>query len=135
MKCYYHHDRDAVALCYWCNRGLCTGCAAEVGDRLACRGRCEAEVERAVRVGRASTLMVEGSERAQCLNRLAGFGLTAFVLVVGLIISVWGYSRLSESPAVLLLGGVLVLFGLVLGVVSSRWPGRASVADQPPGAA
>ena len=27
MKCYYHHDRDAVATCTRCGKGLCAECA------------------------------------------------------------------------------------------------------------
>jgi hypothetical protein len=41
LKCFYHHDADAVALCKNCARGLCPQCAAEVLDGLACRGKCE----------------------------------------------------------------------------------------------
>jgi hypothetical protein len=44
MKCFYHPDTDAVALCKSCNRGLCPACSAEVAPGLACRGRCEADV-------------------------------------------------------------------------------------------
>jgi hypothetical protein len=125
VKCYYHQECDAVALCYWCNRGLCPSCSVEVGDRLACQGRCEAKVERAVRIGEASTLMVEHSEQAQGVARLANFGLVAFVLVVGIITLAMGYARRSDAPGLLLLGGALVVFGLVLGVVVYRRP------DQP----
>lgn len=135
MKCYYHHDRDAVALCYWCNRGLCPGCAAEVGDRLACQGRCEAEVERAIRINQAGTQMVEQSERSQGVVRFANFGLTVFVFVVGSIVSVSGYYRRSDSPVVLMLGGVLVVFSLGLAVVASRWPCRPQVDNRPRGTA
>jgi hypothetical protein len=123
MKCYYHHDRDAVALCFWCNRGLCPACACEVGDRLACRDRCEAAVERAIRIGEESSRMVEQSEPANLVVRFVNFGLTAFVLIAGLLVSALGYTRWSDAPAILLMGGVLIVFGLVLGVASWRLPG------------
>lgn len=45
MRCYYHHDVDAVAVCKSCSRGLCSSCAADVGNGMACRNRCEAEVQ------------------------------------------------------------------------------------------
>ncbi len=45
MKCYYHHDVDAIAICKNCNRGLCAQCAAEVGKSIACKSTCVAEVE------------------------------------------------------------------------------------------
>jgi len=123
MKCFYHRDCDAIALCYWCNRGLCPVCAAEVGDRLACRGRCESAVARAIRVGEASTLMVEHSEQTHGVARLANFGLAAFVLVVGVIVAALGYERRFDAPALLRLGCVVVVFGLLLVIVAFRWPG------------
>jgi hypothetical protein len=123
VKCFYHQDLDAIALCSWCNRGLCPACAAEVGDRLACRGRCETAVARAIRIGEASTLMVEHSQRAHGVARLANYGLASFVLVVGVIVTALGYARRSDTLALLLLGCSLVVFGLILVVVASRWPG------------
>jgi hypothetical protein len=50
MRCFYHRDLDAVASCKNCGRGLCPDCSADVGNGLACRGRCEAEVRSLNRV-------------------------------------------------------------------------------------
>lgn len=44
MKCFYHNNSDAVGICKNCNKGICVACAVEVGNGLACGGRCEAEV-------------------------------------------------------------------------------------------
>ncbi len=44
MKCFYHADQDAVAICKSCCRGLCRECVADVPPGVACRNRCEAEV-------------------------------------------------------------------------------------------
>ncbi|MBI2834374.1 MAG: hypothetical protein HYX76_08110 [Acidobacteria bacterium] len=44
MRCFYHRERDAVATCKNCGRGVCPDCAVDVGNGLACRDRCEAEV-------------------------------------------------------------------------------------------
>jgi hypothetical protein len=44
MKCYYHPNGDAVAVCKHCGRGLCHDCASEVGSGIACKGWCENEV-------------------------------------------------------------------------------------------
>ena len=44
MNCFYHPDTVAVGTCKNCSRGLCRGCAADVGNGLACRSRCEGEV-------------------------------------------------------------------------------------------
>lgn len=44
MKCFYHSDRDAVAVCKSCGRGICPECLADVPPGVACRNRCETEV-------------------------------------------------------------------------------------------
>ena len=44
MICYYHPDKPAVGLCKYCQRGLCSACAAPAGDSLACQGLHEEQV-------------------------------------------------------------------------------------------
>ena len=44
MICYYHPDKPAVGLCKYCQRGLCSACAAPAGDSLACQGLHEESV-------------------------------------------------------------------------------------------
>lgn len=45
MKCFYHPQRDAVGICKNCQRGVCQDCAAERDGGLACRDRCETQVD------------------------------------------------------------------------------------------
>jgi hypothetical protein len=44
MNCYYHPDKSALALCKYCQRGLCSECAAHAGDALTCKGLHEEQV-------------------------------------------------------------------------------------------
>jgi len=44
MNCFYHPEKPAIGLCKYCQRGLCTDCAAIVDDVLACTHRHEDEV-------------------------------------------------------------------------------------------
>jgi hypothetical protein len=44
VKCYYD-ERDAVGVCKYCGRGVCHESGVTVAKGLACKGRCEAEVE------------------------------------------------------------------------------------------
>ena len=44
MKCFYHADKEAVALCKSCSRALCHDCCADVNPGTACIDRCEGEV-------------------------------------------------------------------------------------------
>ncbi len=44
MNCFYHPQTVAVAICKNCNKGLCSECASDVGNGIACKGKCESEV-------------------------------------------------------------------------------------------
>ena len=44
MNCFYHPTSPAIGLCKYCQRGLCTECAAVIDDVLACKQRHEDEV-------------------------------------------------------------------------------------------
>ncbi len=44
MKCFVHRTQDSVGICKNCQRGLCTECAADCGNGLACKGKCEERV-------------------------------------------------------------------------------------------
>jgi hypothetical protein len=45
VHCFYHPERVAVGTCRACGRGLCTDSLADLNSGLACRGRCEGNVE------------------------------------------------------------------------------------------
>ena len=40
MRCFYHTDREAVAACRACSRGLCAECGEPLVRGFACRGEC-----------------------------------------------------------------------------------------------
>jgi sulfite exporter TauE/SafE len=44
MNCFYHPDEPALGLCKYCQRGLCTDCAAVIDDVISCKNRHEDEV-------------------------------------------------------------------------------------------
>ena len=44
MNCFYHPNNSAVGICKYCQRGLCSECAAIIDDVLACKNRHEDEV-------------------------------------------------------------------------------------------
>jgi hypothetical protein len=77
MRCFYHQDVEAVAGCKNCARGLCPACAVDVGNGIACRDRCEAEV-------RALNLIVERNKTAYQKARSAYARTAAFYAALGL---------------------------------------------------
>lgn len=78
MRCFFHIDTPAVGSCKSCGRGLCQQCATAYPQGLACRGRCESEVEALVdlinsnvKAGGLGTQLLLGYRRA--LFASAGF--------------------------------------------------------------
>ena len=61
MRCFVHHEVEAVGICRACGRALCPDCTAEVEGAVACKGRCEPL---------ASALMKNLSGRDEALGRL-----------------------------------------------------------------
>jgi hypothetical protein len=45
MKCFNHHQSDAVGVCKSCSRALCPDCVAEFEEGIACKGKCEELVQ------------------------------------------------------------------------------------------
>ena len=110
MKCFYHPDRDAVATCKNCSRGVCPECSAEVAPGIACRGKCEADVAALNLVLERSKSAYQKTGAAYARNALVmlicgalfiGFGMLpvlmsqnygAFFLVpVGAVFLLWSY--------------------------------------------
>lgn len=44
MRCFFHGDIEAVAVCKSCGRAVCHDCSMEVGTVIGCRNRCESDV-------------------------------------------------------------------------------------------
>lgn len=36
MKCFYHHDRDAHAVCKNCSKAICSDCTVNIGGEMYC---------------------------------------------------------------------------------------------------
>ena len=41
MKCFNHHQTEAVGICIECNKGSCPECAADTASGIYCKGNCE----------------------------------------------------------------------------------------------
>jgi hypothetical protein len=83
MKCFYHPQVDAVALCKNCSKGLCSACAVDVGNGVACKDRCEAEVK----------ALNEAIQRGKSAHRKSGalcVRVAIFAGLAGLVFFVFG---------------------------------------------
>jgi len=108
MKCFYHPDRDAVALCKSCNRGLCRDCGVEVPPGLACRARCEADVAAlnlAIQRGRTIYQKTGDAYRRNAVARL----------IVGVFFVALGFLSVLASQ------GYLAVFLVPFGCIFLLW--------------
>jgi hypothetical protein len=83
MKCFYHPDLDAVALCKSCSRGICRECSADVPPGVACRGKCEADVA-------ALNLVIQRSKSAYQKTGAAYRRNAIALLICGLLFAGFG---------------------------------------------
>jgi len=123
MKCYYHHDRDAVAICKACNRGLCAEYAVDVSPGTACRSRCEDEVA-------AINLAVERSKTGYQKTAKTYRSIGWLTIIPGSVMFLLGLMALlggDKTGATILL--VFGLFGVLYGVSMFRSAKRIEMVE------
>lgn len=116
MVCYYHPDRPAIGLCKHCQRGLCTNCAAEVEDSLACANRHEEQVN-ALDALTARNLLQAG--RVGSVYRRNA----VFYSLVGILFAGFGYYQLRFAglqALFLLFIGLFLLYAAIANFLESR---------------
>jgi hypothetical protein len=107
VRCFYHQETEAVATCKNCGRGLCPGCAVDVGNGLACANRCEEEVRALNRVvARNKTAYLKTS--GAYVRTAAFYWVVGFVFLGAGLVNWRGYGWML-IPA----GGIFVLAGLL----------------------
>lgn len=110
MNCFKHSSTASVGVCKSCSKGLCIECAAELENGLACKNRCESQVE-------FLNLMV--SNHRQIMGRankqLKASGIVSFLMGVAfLFLAAFGPSKSGASPFhvfFLALGIIFVVYG------------------------
>jgi hypothetical protein len=119
MECFQHEGRPAVGSCRACFRGVCRGCAVDLGRGLACAGRCEeaaraliASLDQSMRIQGLSGSMVHGAHTLWV-------GLTWVALGVGVLVIGFGLS-LPHFRSIALLGIPFLAIGLLTLRVTRR---------------
>jgi len=115
MHCFYHRDVDAVASCKNCGRGLCGGCAVDVGNGLACPNRCEDEVRALNRVIARNKTAYQKTSGAYV--RIAIFYALVGVAFVAAGLANWRGFAWMLIPA----GGIFLLAGLLHNTTGKRF--------------
>ena len=119
MRCFYHHEKEAVGTCKSCGKGLCPDCAVDLGRGLACRGRCEENVKTVIQLVERNILLSGQREnmlkqREDILKRSDQmFSRTAlFNLAFGAILIAWGSTNFERYKFIIILGACFMVFGL-----------------------
>jgi hypothetical protein len=116
MICYYHPDKPAVGLCKYCQRGLCSECAANAGDSLACKGLHEEQVIAMEALLQRNILQSKRVGSDYLRN-------TIFYGVVGILFAAFGISQLrwlGLQAVVYLAIGLALLWAAVANYLESR---------------
>jgi len=116
MNCYYHPDTPAIGLCKYCQRGLCSDCAAHAGDSLGCKNLHEEQVRSMEALFRRNIVQAKRVGSDYLRN-------TIFYGSVGILFTVFGASQLKWlglQAAVYLLIGVALLWAAVANYLESR---------------
>lgn len=119
MNCFYHPEKTAVAICKSCQRGLCMECAADIGNGLACKGKCEEQVAKINKIIDSNPQMV--SKVNASLWRNFVFLVTAGLLFVamGTLLMTRDYGMGAIIAA---LGAVFILRGVFSYTRAARFP-------------
>ncbi len=111
MKCFDHQDRDAIGICKSCQKGLCPDCAADLSQGLACKVRCEDDVQNLIQLIRNNIKLSPASFHMIKTARRNGMLGGSLLLIVGALFVAWGISEgISFSIP---LGACFALFGLI----------------------
>ena len=116
MNCFYHADKAAVGVCKACGRGICADCAADIGDAIACKGRCEAKA-RVIVESFSNTVKTANTQ----LRRNMWFSLASGVLFICLGCS---FGDATFAVIFVLLGIVFILRGIFSYTRRARYQSR-----------
>jgi hypothetical protein len=110
MNCFYHPDTPAVALCKYCQKGLCTECAIDLGSGMSCRNH-KKEVQELNEVFAANQRTSQGS--GLLFKRFAWVFVFLGLAMIGggFFLGPFGYIIGFTGLASLLFGGVYYFWG------------------------
>jgi hypothetical protein len=121
MKCFYHHDAEAVGTCKSCGRGLCPECLVEFDKGLACRGHCEADVQDLINLIDRNLSMASTIGKRTSAARRGSIISYGFFMVAGTILFL-APGREGHPRFIIWLGAAFVVYGLVMLIRVLRSP-------------
>ena len=137
MHCFTHQNKEAVAICRACGKGLCPECGVNTGRGLGCHGQCEQEVrdyveliDLSIKLHKQSvgSVSVIQASQEQLIKKDSGLTTTvtghiqrtrhfrmsiaAFHCLVGFILICWGISDVGRFLLPLVIGICFFAYGL-----------------------
>jgi len=107
MVCYYHPDVPAIGLCKSCMRGLCSECAVELPQALACPGRCEEDVRQLHMLIQFNLAYQQTQRKLLGGQRLPMMVVGTFIALMGVLFAWIGF---AAEPSIWPLAGLGTLF-------------------------
>lgn len=120
MNCFHHQDRPAVGSCVSCQRALCTECAADRRGLLACKSRCEVEVDR-IAASRQSWLEAPALQLGYARRRQSYFQIWGWsMIILGSLLALAAFAnpafRQFDVFVLLVLVGMFMLYNARIAV-------------------
>ncbi|MGK0270625.1 MAG: hypothetical protein ACI88H_001272 [Cocleimonas sp.] len=119
MKCFNHHQQDAVGVCKSCLKGVCRECATDIGGGLACFDECTI-------VARSTIELVKNTVASQKDFKKGGAYLgPLFFIIMGLGFIGFGLYEKNFGTFGLLFGSLFAIFSVLLLILNFRHAKRA----------
>lgn len=122
MHCFNHSSLSAVGVCKACQKGLCTDCAVDVGNGIACMESCETSVAELNEMNERG-LKLYGIGKYK--SRMPSSGVLLWGVLSILLWAVFGYAYYRTGSASYEIAGPAVFFSIVtvFAIYSSRRTG------------
>ena len=123
MECFYHKGTAACGICKSCQRGICSGCASEVKNGIACLNRCE---QQATEIDDMIEASKQNQEKSTALIKSIGLGAgDTFNIILGALFL--GFGLYEGKDFIAYLGVAFLAFGLwgILRVIKAKRDGGA----------
>ena len=107
MYCYRHPTADAVGICKSCNKGLCTECAVDVGQGIACKNSCEQDVK-------DLNAIVSYSKKVCTKTTASCYKQAIFSGLLGLVFIIYGFAESDMQTFMFPVGIIFLLMMLFM---------------------
>lgn len=116
MNCFYHPAVPAIGVCKYCQRGICSECAAVVDDVLACKNRHEDEVHK-LEVLNARNLFQSARVRSTYMRNAAFYGMVGAAFAG---FGLWQLKWLGLQAVLFTVLGVFLLYAAIANYLEGR---------------